>query len=528
MSNRRILGVGLTIILVVAGFCCMPALAQFEGSPCASTSPAGDLDAGDNFNVLPSLFTTIWCDHPGAVGSGFQDANTSRIAITKFRVNRNNPNAPGAAPLGDVTDVEVRLIDPGVGPLYQGVARVRVWPVPSSSFSPAFTPVTITDNGELQVEIRLRISDRPVGGDIDLFIELEGSEDGTGFTTGFVFDPPFATIDPAGTFALTSGTTPGPDNLNPLDAESIFTFTVSDPVDLNTQAITINIISLKAQGTFMAGCVATVEVPGLIPPQPAGGWPATGILRFNVPTGAPRRIVPDNGTSTFNVVVSLPGPSPMNVGCDFSTIGVDVDVNITENITIETPTTIPTSGASFPTATDPAYDTIRDAGFEIPAVPRPFTPVGPLVGPASSTIYASTFTVADSDRNNLGVTLDAVQIMNIAPLAAPPCRAPDDIASIVILDSNNNVIGTSTSFGRINLSDFGGTPGNPVAVVDNGTLTLQVQILTADWPPPAACTFTMAIKTVETEGSNLYDPGPYIAQPFELEGPASGPVGLLY
>jgi len=274
MSKGRILG--LMTIAVLVAFVAVPALAQQVPQPklvdiCTPDGVGGNLEPGDNPDVLPSVFTLI-CTDPNP-GNGFG------VVITKFLINWLPNNT---APFSDITDLQIRFFNDVTGEKkWEGEVRdpsgLKGWPIPSTRFAgtgpfagqPFDKQVAFPDGGRLRVEIRPSISNSPKGGEFGVSIQLEGSEGGTidgtggakkvfhGFKTGFIDDPikeeiesEFKKVE----FKLEPHDVP-PSNLNPGDTKTIRKFEVKIKIDdkatspeLNNTPLNISLINSLMQG----------------------------------------------------------------------------------------------------------------------------------------------------------------------------------------------------------------------------------------------------------------------------------------
>jgi len=540
----------LIAVLATLAFIATPALAQSPlpifpwAGKCNLDGVGGDLEPGDNPAVLPSVFT-ITCTVGG-----------NAVTINKFFVNRQGISPagallPGHAPNADILNIEISLFVDGTL-FYRGTAPATAWPIPSTSFTPAFLGITIPAGKTFKVEIRPTIfpgpggtiPPTPTGGLFCTSVLLEGSEAGKGGKTGFLDDPKCENIEKDFKVVTLTAPTVAPipaSNLNPGNTKVIHAFagvslTIKDDVttpELNTTGIIFSnasvTMTLTSTGTFVAGCVALVDLvdpsTGLSligGPQNAKTLPAS--LTFGIPAGLLiPGFIPDGGSSTLalspiGVVITL-AATPMPAGCDQSTIGVNVAITVkfdaTENVKQMFGQTV--------TANDPVADNIFDSGFEKTEFgdwsfeflrdqkPLPHVTLGPSV------IGEIKLTATDEDCSNTDpVVIQAVEVTNVAPdpvviqavevtnVAPTACTAPGDIVNIQIRDGNGNILGASSSFGVIPL-----TP--PVIVPDGNmgtpqSVTLEVVVTTADNPPPnPKCQLELQVKLLGFEGGNLFD-----------------------
>jgi len=510
---------GVAVVLMLLALTVPSALAtplpEFDwAKKCQLEGVGGNLEPGDHPGVLPSVFT-ITCKVGG-----------NDVTINKFFVNRLGINPDGSlagAPNSDVKSVEIRLFIEGAE-IYRGEAAVGVWPIPSTSFTPSFSAITVPADKTLRVEIRPTIAQEPQGGEFCTSVLLEGSENGKGAKTGFKRDPICEKIETD--FKLVDFTSKVTEiarsNLNPSNTKRIHKFEVSltiadkvtDP-ELNTTSIAISDasigVTLTGKGNFAAGCIASVDlvhatgVSLIGGPQDATGWSGGGTLSFAIPANLliPASI-PDDGESSLSVdldVIITLAATPMPQGCHQSTIGADVAVSVkftaTENATQTFDETV--------TANDAKEDKIFDSGFEGTTFgswsfetlrdqkPLPIPTLGPSV------VGEIQLTVTDEDSSNDDpVEIRAVEVTNEAD-----CTAPGDIVNIQVRDEKSNILGAASGFGVISLT--------PVVVVADGDMgksssrTLEIVVTTADNPAPnTQCKLQLKVQLFGREGGNLF------------------------
>jgi len=548
--SKKVFSISLSIVLVMLAFIAVKGVAQIpEGigfEEALIDGVGGNLEPGDNPEVLHSVFTLLWRDKDendfGIPGANFG------IVVTKFLINRL-----GNAPLSDVTGLQIRLFDAITGEkLYEGiVVDPLTWPIPSAELAPTFEGVTIPDNGGLAVEIRPFISNRPKGGTFGVSIQLEGSEGGTlldtggskkvfeGFKTGFIPDPILEVIEPEFKVVEAKGSVISipASNLNPNNIKNIHKFEVSLLIDdkittpeLNNTPLKLGflqkdgkvvppfIFSLTGIGTFVPGCIAKVDIvdqqtnQSLIGgPQDATGWGSGKVLAFPLYPEDPKLFpdlsdffyrfippfVPDDEKFNLNfsadVWILLAPPELMPPECDESTIGADIDIMINFGV-IEAGKMkeVAQEVKGILKVPDTIIDTIYNRAFEQKIInPWTFETLDQKevekLGP--STIAKTTLTVTDEDSSNdHPVWIPGVVVFDLSPKVFNGQACPDPgIVAVQVQDANGNTLGSAPGLGS--RFEIWNPDGSPVIVPDGdmgkpSEMVLMIKLITRDMPPP--------------------------------------------
>lgn len=288
VASLIILGLGWGVFAQPVVLNPPPGYAGWGFEQCTLDGVGGNLEPGDNPDVLPSVFTIVCQD---------QDDDDFGIIVNKFLVNKLQIGDPATAPNSDITDLQIRFFNDVTGEkkwecTIHDPNGLNNWPIPHTRCEGSgpfegqiFKGFLLPDEGKLRVEIRPSISNSPIGGNFGISIQVEGSEGDTkddtggakkefhGFKTGWLEDPikesverEFKLVD----FQVEPIDVPA-SNLDPSDTKTVHKFKVdlwlddkptkpelnNTPLFIDNRAITF---TLTGTGTFPAGCVVEVDI----------------------------------------------------------------------------------------------------------------------------------------------------------------------------------------------------------------------------------------------------------------------------